>query len=82
MLGAELLSAIQSCLILSDPTDYSPSGSSIHGISREGVLDGDAISPPEGLPRPGVEPVPPALAGKLFPTEPPGTPPCHHDPES
>ena len=37
--------------------DYSPPGSSIHGISQERMLDWDAISPPEDPPHPGVEPV-------------------------
>ena len=29
----------QSCLTLSDPTDYSPPGSSIHGIFQARVLE-------------------------------------------
>ena len=29
----------QSCLTLSDPVDYSPPGSSIHGIFQAGVLE-------------------------------------------
>ena len=61
--------------------DYSPPGSSIHGISQERLLDWDAISPPEDPPHPGVEPVSLALAGRFFTTEPPGEPWCHQNPE-
>ena len=34
----------QSCLTLSDPTDCSPSGSSVHGIFRATVLEWGAIA--------------------------------------
>ena len=34
----------QSCLTLSDPMDYSPSGSSIHGIFQARVLECGAIA--------------------------------------
>ena len=34
----------QSCLTLSDPMDYSPPGSSIHGIFQARVLEWDAIA--------------------------------------
>ena len=34
----------QSCSILSDPMDYSPSGSSVHGIFQAGVLEWGAIA--------------------------------------
>ena len=34
----------QSCLTLSDPIDYSPPGSSIHGIFQAGVLEWVAIA--------------------------------------
>ena len=30
---------VQSCLTLCDPTDYSPPGSSVHGISQTRVLE-------------------------------------------
>ena len=33
----------QSCLTLSDPVDYSPPGSSIHGIFQARVLEWGAI---------------------------------------
>ena len=35
---------VQSCLILSDLMDCSPSGSSVHGIFQARVLEGVAIS--------------------------------------
>ena len=35
---------IQSCLTLSDPMDYSPPGSSVHGIFQARVLEWDAIA--------------------------------------
>ena len=34
----------QSCPTLSDPTDYSPPGSSVHGIFQAGVLEWGAIA--------------------------------------
>ena len=34
----------QSCLILSDPMDCSPPGSSVHGIFQARVLEWDAIA--------------------------------------
>ena len=34
----------QSCSILSDPMDYSPPGSSVHGIFQAGVLEWGAIA--------------------------------------
>ena len=37
----------QSCLTLSDPMDYSPSGSSIHGIFQARVLEWGAIPFPK-----------------------------------
>ena len=53
--------------------DYSPPGSSVHGISQARTLEWDAIFPPPGeLPNPGIEPASPALAGGFFTTEPPG----------
>ena len=66
----------QSCLILCDPIDYSPPGSSVHGILQAGILEWVAISSTPGyLPDPGIKPkspAVPALAGGFFTTEPPG----------
>ena len=35
---------VQSCLTLYDPVDYSPLGSSVHGILQAGLLEWAAIS--------------------------------------
>ena len=67
----------QLCLTLSDSTDCSPPGSSLHGISWARILEGAAFSSPGDLPDPGMEPTspsPPALAGGFFTAEPPGKP--------
>ena len=40
----EKVKVTQSCLILCDPTDCSPPGSSVHGISQAGLLEWAAIS--------------------------------------
>ena len=53
--------------------DYSPPGSSVHGIFQARILEQVAI--PEDLPDPGIEPESPgalALAGGFFTPEPPG----------
>ena len=68
---------IQSCPTLCNPMDYSPTGSSVHGISREEYWSGLPFPPPGDLPNPGSEPMSPAssaLAGVFFTTEPPGKP--------
>ena len=62
----------KSCPTLCDPTDYSPPGSSVHGISQARILEWVAISSSRDLPDPGIEPRSLALAGRLFTTEPPG----------
>ena len=41
--------AAQSCLTLSDPMDYSPPGSSVHGILQASVLEWGAITFSKGL---------------------------------
>ena len=56
----------QSCPVLCDPIDYSPPGSSVHGISQERILEGLPCPPPGDLPDPGIKPMSlmsPALAG-------------------
>ena len=58
---------VLSCLTLCDPMDYSPPGSSVHGISQARMLERFPL--PGDLPNPGIEPVSlvsPALAGGLF----------------
>ena len=60
-------------LTLCDPIDYSPQGSSVHGISQAGILESAAISYSRDLPDPGIEPkslVSPILADRFFTTTP------------
>ena len=57
-----------------NPVDYSPPGSSIHGILQTRILEWVAFPPPRGLPNPGIEPASPAVAGKFFTIAPPGKP--------
>ena len=59
------------CPTLWDPTDYSPSGSSVHGILQARILEWVAISYSKGSSNPGMEPTSltsPALAGGFFTT--------------
>ena len=60
----------QSCPILCKPMDYSPPGSSVHGILQARILEWVAMpSPPGDLPDPGMEPtslMSPALTGRFF----------------
>ena len=63
--------SLQLCMTLCDPMDYSPLGSSIHGILQASVLEWVAMRSPGDLPNPGSEPVSlmsPAFAGGFFPT--------------
>ena len=73
-----LIHIAKSCPTLYDLTDCSPPGSSAHGIfPRQEYWSGLPFPSPGDLPDPGIEPVSPdspALAGKLFTTEPPGKP--------
>ena len=55
------------------PTDCSPPGSSVHGISQARILDQVAVSPGHLL-NPGIKPTCPARVGRLFTTEPPQKP--------
>ncbi|CAI9173085.1 unnamed protein product [Rangifer tarandus platyrhynchus] len=53
-----------------DPTNCSPPGSSVHGISQARILEWVAILMQAHLPDPGIKPsspVSPALAGRFFP---------------
>ena len=45
----------QLCPILCDPMDYSPPGSSVHGIFQARILEWIAIPSPGDLPDPGIE---------------------------
>ena len=64
---------------LCNPLDYSPPGSSVPGVLQARILEWAAIPFSRGSSRPGMEPaspaLPSALAGRFFPTEPPGRPP-------
>jgi len=54
--------------------NYSPPGSSIHGIFQARILEWVAIPLPGDFPNPGIKFKSPALAGRFFTTEPPGKP--------
>ena len=55
--------------------DFSPPGSSVHGILQAGILESGLPFPtPENLPDPGTEPASPALTGGVFTPESPGKP--------
>ena len=43
---------LQSCPTLCNPTDYSPPGSSVHGILQSRILEWVTILPPGDLPDP------------------------------
>ena len=64
-------------LTLSNPMDYIPPGSSVHGIFQARILSGLPFPAPGVLPNPGMEPSTlesPALKGGFFTAEPPGKP--------
>ena len=52
-----------------DGIDCSPPGSSSMGFPRQEYWSGLSFPPPGDLPDPGIEPVPPALAGGFFTAE-------------
>ena len=65
----------QSCKTLCDSMDDHPPGSSVHGISQARMLEWVAISSSRGSPGIKLEcPVSPTLAGRIFTTEPSGSP--------
>ena len=66
--------SLQLCPTLCDPMDYSPPGSSVHGIFQARILEWVAISSSRGSSQPGIKPASPALAGEFFTTEPLGKP--------
>ena len=63
-----------SCLTLCDPVDCSLPASSVHGILQQEYRSVLPCPPPGDPPKPGIEPVSPALAGRFFTTEPLGKP--------
>ena len=70
-----MCSVAQPCLTLCNPMDYSPSGSSVHGIFRQEYWSGLPFPTPGDLSNPGIEPeslASPALASRFFTTKLPG----------
>ena len=68
------------CLILCDPMDCSPPGSSVHGISQARILEWVAISSSMGSSQPRdwtYRPASPALQADSFTTKPPRKPQKH-----
>ena len=69
-------SVAQSCLILCNPMDCNPPGSSAHGDSpRQEYWSGILFPLPGDLPNPGIEPRSPASQADSLPSELPGKPP-------
>ena len=62
----------QSCPTLCDPMDYSPTGSSIHGILQARILEWVAISFSRDLLDAGIEPMSSSLQADVLTSEPPG----------
>ena len=74
LLSLHCAKSLQSCPTLCDPVDHSPSGSTVHGFSRQEYWSGLPLPPPGDLPDPGIEPkslMSPALAGRFFTTSAP-----------
>ena len=69
-----LLLFSHSFMSLCNPKDYSPPGSSLHGILQEIILEWFAIPFPGDLPDPGINPMSPALQADSLPTELSGKP--------
>ena len=61
------------CPVLCNPMNCIPPDSSVHGISKAGVLE-LPFPPPGDLPDPGIETIYSALAGSFSTTEPPKKP--------
>ena len=61
VMGRKKMLITQSCLILCDPVDCNPPGSSVHGISQARTLEWVAIFYSEGCSDPGIEAVSPEL---------------------
>ena len=67
-------SIIQSCLTLCNPLDYSPTGSSVHGILQARILEWVAIPFSRGSSWPRDRTHVSSIACGFFTTEPPGKP--------
>ena len=59
----------QSYPTLCDPMDYSPPGSSIHGILQASYWSGLPFPSPGDIPNPGIETSSPALQADSLPSE-------------
>ena len=59
----------KSCPTLCNPMDYTPPGSSVHGILQARIPEWVAMPSPGDLPNPEIKPRSPALAGGFFTTE-------------
>ena len=57
---------VQSCLTFCDPMNFSPPGSSVHGILQARILEQDAISFYRGSSKPRERTQVSCTAGKLF----------------
>ena len=71
--------SLQSCKTLCDPIDYSPPGSSLHGILQARILEWFPGLPPGDLPDPGIQTeslTSPALAGRFLTTSATREAPC------
>ena len=64
----------QSYLAVCDLMDYSPSGSSVHGVLQARYRSGLPFPSPGDLPNPRIKPGSPALQADSLPSEPPGKP--------
>ena len=68
---------VQSCLTLCNPTDFSPPGSSVHGILQARILEWAAISSSRGSSSPRIKtmsPTSPALQADSLPPSQQGSP--------
>ena len=65
---------VQSCLTLCNSVNCSHKAPLPTGFSRQEYWSVLPLSSPGDLPKPGIEPMSPALAGGFFTTEPPGKP--------
>ena len=66
-----LVLAAQSCPTLCNPMDYSPPGSSVHGILQGRILEALPFPSPGDLPDLGTEPSSSALQTDSLPSNPP-----------
>ena len=69
--GLSISLRVQLLPVLSNPMNYNPPGSSVHGIFQARILDWKPFPPPEDFTHPGIFPtsfVPSVLAGGFFTT--------------